>query len=173
MIFNPRVVDEACVEAQYLEKIGQKKGKPSGSKKKENQEASKEGNEKWKGGKYKNTIAIAHQCKDPSNRCNHCNIDGHTKEKCCKLHPELNPKNHKKEAKKNNLLAKNPSNRVESSLDVDENMFFTSIQKEVSLGSHHHQEEKDMTKFFHIKIQVKKTKIDALFDLGSQDNCRF
>jgi len=27
-----------------------------------------------------------------------------------------------------------------------------------------------MTKPFHIKIQVKKTKIDALFDLGSQAN---
>ena len=27
-----------------------------------------------------------------------------------------------------------------------------------------------MTKIFHIKIQVKKTKIDALFDSGSQTN---
>jgi hypothetical protein len=27
-----------------------------------------------------------------------------------------------------------------------------------------------MTKLFHIKIQVKKTKIDAMFDFGSQNN---
>jgi hypothetical protein len=27
-----------------------------------------------------------------------------------------------------------------------------------------------MTKLFHIKIKVKNTKIDALFDFGSQDN---
>jgi hypothetical protein len=51
MLFKPRTMDEACVQAQYLENIGQKKGNPSGSKKKEHQEASKEGKKKWKGGK--------------------------------------------------------------------------------------------------------------------------
>ena len=35
---------------------------------------------------------------------------------------------------------------------------------------HHQHEEKEMTKLFHIKIQVKKTKNDALFDLGLHDN---
>jgi hypothetical protein len=40
----------------------------------------------------------------------------------------------------------------------------------VNLGSLHHEEEKEMTKLFHIKIRVKKTKIDALFDSSSQDN---
>jgi hypothetical protein len=40
----------------------------------------------------------------------------------------------------------------------------------VNLSILHHQEEKEMTKLFHIKIQVKKTNIDALFDSGSQDN---
>jgi hypothetical protein len=44
------------------------------------------------------------------------------------------------------------------------------LQKEVNLSSLHHQKEKDVTNLFHIKIQVKKTKIDALFDFGSQDN---
>jgi len=42
---------EACVQAQYLENIGHEKGKLSDSKKKEHQEASKEGKNKWKGGK--------------------------------------------------------------------------------------------------------------------------
>jgi hypothetical protein len=40
----------------------------------------------------------------------------------------------------------------------------------VNLSSLHHQEEKDMTKIFHIKIQVKKMKIDSLFDSSSQAN---
>jgi hypothetical protein len=53
MLFNPRTVDEACVHAQYLENIGQNKGQPSGSKKKEHQKASKEGKKKWKGGKIR------------------------------------------------------------------------------------------------------------------------
>jgi len=34
----------------------------------------------------------------------------------------------------------------------------------------HHQEEKELTNLFHIKIQFKKTVIDALLDYGSQDN---
>jgi hypothetical protein len=165
MLFKPRTVDEACVQAQYLENIGHKKGKPSGSKQKEHQEASKEGKKKWKGGKDKKMTTTAHQCKDPSNHCNHCNIDGHTEEKCWKLHPELNPKNHKKDAKKKNLLATDSSNQVERNSDVDENIVCTSVQKEVNLSILHHQEEKEMTKLFHIKIQVKKTKIDALVRL--------
>ena len=36
MLFNPRIVDEAYVQAQYLENISHKKGQPSGSKHKEN-----------------------------------------------------------------------------------------------------------------------------------------
>lgn len=52
ILFNPRSVDEACVQAQYLEKIGLKKGKSSGSKQKEQQDASKEG-KWWNGGNIK------------------------------------------------------------------------------------------------------------------------
>ena len=51
MLFNPRMVDEVCVQAQYLKNIGEKKGQPSGLKHKEHQEASKKGKKKWKGGK--------------------------------------------------------------------------------------------------------------------------
>jgi hypothetical protein len=41
-----------------------------------------------------------------------------------------------------------------------------SMQKEVNLSSLHHKEEKEMKKLFHIKIQVKNTKVYALFDFG-------
>jgi hypothetical protein len=44
------------------------------------------------------------------------------------------------------------------------------VQKEVNLSILHHKEEKETTKLFHIKIQFKKTKVDALLDYGSQDN---
>jgi hypothetical protein len=85
---------------------------------------------------------MEHQCKDPNN---HCNIDGHTEDKCWKLHPKLNPMNHKKDAKKNNLLGMDSSNQVESSSDVYEKIVYTSMQKEVNLSSLHHKEEKEMT----------------------------
>jgi hypothetical protein len=82
----------------------------------------------------------------------------------------LNPKKHKKEAKKNNLLATDSSNQVERISNVDENIIYTSMQKEVNISILHHEEEKDMINLFHIKIQVKKTNIDALFHFGSHDN---
>jgi hypothetical protein len=40
----------------------------------------------------------------------------------------------------------------------------------VNLSSLYHHEEKEMSKVFHIKIQVNMTKIDALSDSSSQDN---
>jgi len=53
---------------------------------------------------------------------------------------------------------------------VDEKIVYTSMQKEVNLSSLQQQEEKQMIKLFHVKIQVKKMKINALFDSGSQAN---
>jgi hypothetical protein len=38
------------------------------------------------------------------------------------------------------------------------------------LNNLHHMEEKEMEKLFHIKFQVKKAKVDALFDLDSLAN---
>ena len=81
ILFNPKTIDEAYVQARYLENIGHKKRKPSGSKQKYNQDSSKEGKKKWKG-KYKKTTTMTHQCKDSKNHFNHCNINGHIEEKC-------------------------------------------------------------------------------------------
>jgi len=96
----------------------------SGSKQKEQHEASKEGKKKQKGGKDKNTTSKTHQFKDHNN---HCNIDVHTEKKFWKLHPELNPKNKKKDNKKNNLIVTDSSNQVESNSDVDEKIICTSV----------------------------------------------
>jgi hypothetical protein len=60
--------------------------------------------------------------------------------------------NHKKDAKKKNLLDVDSSKLVESGLDVDENILCTSVHKEVNLSGLHHKEEKEMTKLFHFKI---------------------
>ena len=86
------------------------------------------------------------------------------------MHPEISPKNNNKDNKKKNIMATDSSNQVESSSDVDEKIVCTSVQKEVNLSSLQQQEEKEINKLFHIKIQVKKTKVDALFDSGSQAN---
>ena len=61
------------------------------------------------------------------------------------------------------------NNKVESIIDVDENIILTSVQKEMNLSILQQYEENENTKFFHINIQVKKTKVDALFNLGSHE----
>jgi len=48
MLFKPISVDKACVQAQYLDNIGENKGKLTGRMKKDHHEYSKEGNKKWK-----------------------------------------------------------------------------------------------------------------------------
>jgi hypothetical protein len=67
MLFNPRIMVEVCVQEQYFENIGQKKGKLSGLKQKECQEYSKKGKKKWKGGKYQKRESTAHQSKYSNN----------------------------------------------------------------------------------------------------------
>jgi hypothetical protein len=46
----------------------------------------------------------------------------------------------------------NSRNQVENSSNVDDNIVCTSMLKEVNMSSLHLQEEKDMTKVFHINI---------------------
>jgi len=86
------------VQEQYMENIGNKKGKPCGSKYEDHQDASKEGKKKCKG-KDKETIDATHQCKYPNNHYNHCDINVHIKDNFWKLHLDLNPKNHKMDSK--------------------------------------------------------------------------
>ena len=81
---------------------------------------------------------------------------------------QLNPKNYKKDVRKNILLSKDPGNQVESNLDVDENIVFTTMQKEVNQSIPFQKYEKEMTKLFHIKVYVQKKKLDDLFDSSSQ-----
>jgi hypothetical protein len=61
-------------------------------------------------------------------------------------------KNCNKDAKKKNPLGMDSDNQVERNSNVDENIVYTSTQKEVNLSMIHHKEEKKMTKQFHIKI---------------------
>ena len=59
MLFKPKSVDETCVQAQYLGNIRLKRVQSSGSKQKEQQDASKDGKKKKKG-EDKKMAAIAH-----------------------------------------------------------------------------------------------------------------
>ena len=91
---------------------------------------------------------MTHQCNDPKNHCKHCSINGHTEEKCWNLHLELNPNNRKKDSKKKNLLDTYSSKELESSSNPDENIIYSTVQKEVNLSSLLPKEEKEMINSF-------------------------
>ena len=59
---------------------------------------------------------------------------------------------------------------VERSSDLDENIVYTLLQKEVNLSILHHKEDKEIKKLFHMKIHIKKIKVDGVFNSGSQAN---
>jgi hypothetical protein len=133
ILFKTNTMDEACAYGQYLENIRLKKGQAYFFKMKEHHGESKEGKTKWKEGKGKN------ECKYHNNECNDYNIDGHTEEKYCNLHLDLNSKNFKKDRKKNNPLSIDLSNLVETRSNVDANIVFKYMQKEVNINILHHQ----------------------------------
>lgn len=107
MFFMPKSVDKAFIQTQYLENLGIKRVKSSGSKQKEKHEASEEGKKKKIWGKDKKMVSTTHHCKYPNN---HCNVYGYVKEKCQKLHLELIPKNKKKHNNKKNIMTTNLRN---------------------------------------------------------------
>lgn len=163
-------MDEPCVQPRHLENKGQKKRHSSGSNKKEQYKSFKEKKNKWKGGKNKMKTIIAYQCKYPSNNYKHYNIYGHIEEKCRKLYRKLNPKNHKRDINNKNPIVTNSNNQVEISSNMDKNIVCAFLWKKINLSRIHQQEEKDMIKIFHIKIQVNKTNINALLNSSSQEN---
>ena len=55
---------------------------------------------------------------------------------------------------------------IERGSYVDDKIVYNMVQKVVSLSILHNEEEKEITKLFHIKIQ-NKNKIDPSFDYGS------
>lgn len=58
-------------------------------------------------------------------------------------------------------------NQVESSAYVDKKIIYITMLKKVNSRRLHPKEKKEMAKFFHIEIQIKKKNVDALFDLCS------
>ena len=55
---------------------------------------------------------------------------------------------------------------IEGSLDVDEKLNYSTIQK----VEYPQDIEEKRIQLFHLKIQIKKTRVDCILDLGSQEN---
>jgi hypothetical protein len=66
------------------------------------------------------------------------------------------------------MLGLDSGNQVENNAVVDEKIAYTIVHRKVVMRSLDHNEEKEMTKLLHIIIQVKKTKVDAIYDSCSE-----
>jgi hypothetical protein len=98
MLFRPNTIDEAIIQAKYLEGDKQKK-QTSTHKQVEPQEKKKE--EKKKKWNEKNIVATTQEETPSIQQCKGCDQKGHIKENCWKLHPEKCPKYFQKKKKKN------------------------------------------------------------------------
>jgi hypothetical protein len=59
---------------------------------------------------------------------------------------------------------------IEINSNVKEKIVCTTVSKEVNLCGLHHKQNKKMTKIFCIEIQIKRNKVDAIFDFSSLAN---
>ncbi|KAH9327831.1 hypothetical protein KI387_043765 [Taxus chinensis] len=123
---KPKDLNEACVQASYIDdekKQGEAKSRAKQStnqQKKEYGQASNKG--KWKG-KGKQAATTLNTCKDPKNFCKNCDINGHTDTTCWKLHLELHPKNRTKDSKKSITTVRTEGEvEIEDDSDVDERL---------------------------------------------------
>jgi ribosomal protein S8E len=171
LMFNPTNFDEVCVQATHIESRG-KNVQDDFSKK---PVQSVEGKNKGKGKeKRKTTMKIEYD--KPS--CSHCKKKGHDDAKCWKLHPELKPKWFKD--KKGNKKTTTIIQEDLGSYSGDETKIMAirlqGISFSANSSSNTHSlniemmpDEKKRSELFHIRVISKQTKIDTLFDSGSQE----
>jgi hypothetical protein len=108
--------------------------------------------------------------------CKHCSKDGHDEDHCWKLHPERRPKKFGNNKGKSKTVA-----TVQHDLGFDSGdetkitaMGYQGNGSNSSTSSSSNinvtQQEKERIELFHIRVVSKHTKIDTLFDIGSQAN---
>jgi hypothetical protein len=171
LMFNPLNLDEVCVHATHLEARG--RNDPQEGNKKSFNNGDK-GKRKFEGNGKKNASIKKEREKFS---CKHCSKDGHDEDHCWKLHSKKRPK------KFNNKEKPNIVATVQQDLGSDsedetkittmgfqgkDSIASTSSSSSSTLNETQHGKER--IDFFHIRVISKHTKIDTLFDMGSQAN---
>jgi len=94
------------------------------------------GQEKTNKRKDKKMTTTAEKWRDPNRHYKHCNVDGHTKEKCWKIHQKLRPKWLKSKGKSKGANEKKEA--VESTYDMDKVVVCTTLQQPKVSGDKQH-----------------------------------
>jgi hypothetical protein len=111
--------------------------------------------------------------------CKHCSKDGHNEDHCWKLHPERRPKkfgnNNKGKSKivatvQQDLVSDSGDEMKIKAMGYQGNSSVSSTSSSSNTNVNVTQQEKMRIELFHIRVVSKHTKIDMLFDSGSQAN---
>jgi hypothetical protein len=109
--------------------------------------------------------------------CKHCSKDGHDEDHCWKLHPERRPQ--KFGNKGNSKTIATIQHELGSDSCDETKIIAMCYQGKGSIAStssssnsnlNETRQEKERIEHFHIRVVSKHTKIDTLFDSGSQAN---
>jgi hypothetical protein len=168
LLFNPTSLDEVCVHATHLENSG--KYVQEDPTKKPSNLPHKQIN-KFKR-KDKKTSNVKREEGKPS--CTHCKKSGHDDKHCWKLHPEKRPKQFGGKGKTKTIA----TIQQDFGYDLEDEGKITSVgvqgkdplHASSNSNNESHDDERKRNVLFHIKVVSKHTKIDILFDPGSQVN---
>jgi hypothetical protein len=168
LLFNPTSIDEVFVQATHLEKRGKHvqedpTKKPSNLPHKQFKKFKR---------RDKKITTIKREEGKPS--FTHCKKSGHDDEHCWKLHPEKRPKQFGGKGKKKTVATVQQD--LGSNSTDEGNITAVEVQGKYSLhassnsNNESHDDERNRNELFHIRVVSKHTKINTLFDLGSQVN---
>jgi hypothetical protein len=171
LMFNSTSLDEVCVQETHLKARGRN----------EPQEGSRKpfllgdkGKKKFKGNGRKNASV---KKEGEKITCKHCSKDGHDEDHWWKLPPEKRPKKFSNKGKpkttatiQHDLGSDSGDETKTTSMGFQGKDSIASTSSSSSKSLNETQQEKERIYLFHIRVISKNTKIDTLFDTGSQAN---
>lgn len=179
LVLNPSNLDEVCVQATHLESRGKGSFIDKSDKK-----PSKSKNKSQNKGKGKKIATVKKEGEKPT--CSHCKKEGHDDSRCWKLHPEKRPKRYGGNKDKQKTAAIVQQDLGSDSGDetkivaagIQGKEKGRSLSSATSSSNISASTSKDSTpkndkqrnELFHIRVVIKHTKVDTLFDTGSQVN---
>jgi hypothetical protein len=171
LMFNPTNLDEVCVQATHLEARGNK-DTHEGFKKMFSQ--GDKGKNHFKGKRRKNATV---KKEGEKFTCKHCSKEGHDEDHYWKLHPERRPvwQQQQREVKDGcecctRLGSYSGDETKITPMGYQGNNSVASTSSSSKENVNVTQQEKTRIELFYIRVISKHTKIDTLFDSGSQDN---
>jgi hypothetical protein len=152
-MFVPTNIDEVYVQATYIE-VGKTRVGVSGES-----SSRKEDKRKWNR-KKENSVEI----KEETPSCKHCKKEGHDEEHFSKFHPEKRPKLLKERKGRQSIAVETRPTNLGSDSGDESKISVVGLTGKIGDGFD------SRSKFFHIRVIMRHTKVDTLIDSGSQSN---